>query len=186
LVAVKELLRTLDLGKSVAEFDNDLEEYFVETETFRSLVEDRTDIVAGDKGTGKTAIYRILQKRFRKIEKLASVEVIAAFNPQGSPIFEKLGEKGALDEGEYVRLWKAYLLALAGNWLLGAHSGSGGGSMKQLDLLLQGLELRDRNDQPRNIFQRTLARLGRLFNWKSAEIEIKVAPDGTQVYTPKN
>ena len=36
---VKELLGALDIGKSVAEFDEALEEYFVETNAFRALVE---------------------------------------------------------------------------------------------------------------------------------------------------
>lgn len=59
---VREALQSLDLGKSVAEFDDALERYFVETNAFRELVHDQRDIIAGDKGTGKTAIYRILQK----------------------------------------------------------------------------------------------------------------------------
>jgi hypothetical protein len=34
---VKELLRNLDLGNSVAEFDDALDRYFIETEAFRAL-----------------------------------------------------------------------------------------------------------------------------------------------------
>jgi hypothetical protein len=30
-----------------------LEDYFIETDVFRALVEDRRDTIAGDKGTGK-------------------------------------------------------------------------------------------------------------------------------------
>jgi hypothetical protein len=55
-VYVKEILHELDLGNSVAEHDEALERYFVETETFRSLISDKGDIIAGDKGTGKTAL----------------------------------------------------------------------------------------------------------------------------------
>jgi hypothetical protein len=53
LASVKELLVDLDLGNSVAEFDSQLETYFVETQPFRELILDRKDIIAGDKGTGK-------------------------------------------------------------------------------------------------------------------------------------
>jgi ABC-type amino acid transport substrate-binding protein len=88
VATIKELLPKLDLGASVAEFDDALEKYFVETDTFRALVDDRVDIVAGDKGTGKTAIYRILQKRFGKLAKLQNVEVVPAFNPTGNPVFQ--------------------------------------------------------------------------------------------------
>lgn len=58
----KELVKLVSFGTSVAEFDTDLEQYFIETETFRSVIGDQGDIIAGDKGTGKTAIYRILKK----------------------------------------------------------------------------------------------------------------------------
>jgi hypothetical protein len=50
---VKALLRQLDLGNSVAEFDQALERYFVETETFRALVLNRADVIRRRKGHGK-------------------------------------------------------------------------------------------------------------------------------------
>ena len=87
MVTVKELLKGLDLGKSVAEFDEDLEQYFVETNTFRELIQDRVDIIAGDKGTGKTAIYRFIQKKYADYPELEGVNMLAAFNPSGNPIF---------------------------------------------------------------------------------------------------
>jgi hypothetical protein len=50
---LKALLNQLEVGSAVAEFDNELERYFVETPTFRALVEDKVDVIAGDKGTGE-------------------------------------------------------------------------------------------------------------------------------------
>ena len=38
---VKELLSQLELGNSVAEFDEALEKYFVETPAYRALVSDK-------------------------------------------------------------------------------------------------------------------------------------------------
>jgi ABC-type amino acid transport substrate-binding protein len=87
---VKEILRSLELGSSVAEFDESLEQYFVENEAFHALISGRADVIAGDKGTGKTAVYRILQRRFGSIPELRGVEVLAGFNPAGNPIFQKL------------------------------------------------------------------------------------------------
>ena len=81
------IVKKLHLGNSVAEFDKELEKYFVETEPFRALVEDRADVIAGDKGTGKTALYSILRKRYGVIDYLGKVEVVAAFNPSGNPVF---------------------------------------------------------------------------------------------------
>jgi len=67
---MKNLLDRLEIGNSVAEFDNDLEQHFVETPTFRSLVRNDVDVVAGDKGTGKTALFRILKKRYAEFPEL--------------------------------------------------------------------------------------------------------------------
>ncbi len=46
----KDILQQLDLGNSVAEHDDALEKYFVETSTFRALIRDEGDIIAGDLG----------------------------------------------------------------------------------------------------------------------------------------
>lgn len=83
MTAVKALLQGLNLGKSVAEFDEDLELYFVATNTFHELINDRVDIIAGDKGTGKTAIYKFIQKKHDGFPELDDVNIIPAFNPQG-------------------------------------------------------------------------------------------------------
>lgn len=117
----KDVLRLLNLGNSVAEHDEALEGYFVETEAFRQLVRDECDIVGGDKGTGKTALYRILQKRYPTIPELNRVEVIPAVNPIGNPVFQRLAEGDVLAEGEYTSIWKAYFLALVGNWVLSVY-----------------------------------------------------------------
>jgi hypothetical protein len=45
---VGKLLQTLDLGNSVAEYDADLEHYFVETSTFDAMIGDKADVIAGD------------------------------------------------------------------------------------------------------------------------------------------
>ena len=84
------ILQDLDLGNSVAEFDTALEKYFVETHIFRQLIRDEADIVAGDKGTGKTALFRILNDRYTAINELSDIEVVPAFNPTGNPVFQRL------------------------------------------------------------------------------------------------
>ena len=103
---IRNLIGNLDLGKSVAEFDEALETYFIETNAFRELISDKIDIIAGDKGTGKTAIYRILHKKYPTLPSLHATEVLAAFNPIGNPVFQKLGEHAVQEEGEYIRMWK--------------------------------------------------------------------------------
>jgi hypothetical protein len=95
----------------VAEFDADLERYFVETSTFQSLVQDRADVVAGDEGTGKTAMFKILYQRYRSTPELEEVEVVAGFNTAGDPVFQRLAQGEVLTEGQYITVWKAYITA---------------------------------------------------------------------------
>ena len=182
---VSEALQSLNLGKSVAEFDDALERYFIETNAFRELVQDRIDIVAGDKGTGKTAIYRILQKKHATLPEMRGVEVIAAFNPSGSPIFQQLTTRDVLSEADYNHLWKAYLVSFSGNWLLDIYEGNLTSSMPSLDKLLRGLDLRTEIDAPRNSFARTLNKIGKMFHWRSAEMECTISENGLPIITPK-
>jgi len=102
----QELVKLFRIGNSVAEFDENLDLYFVETETFRAVIENRGDIIAGDKGTGKTAIYRVLKKSYRTYSELESVEIVDAFNVQGNPIFERLVHGPRFSEGQYRTFWK--------------------------------------------------------------------------------
>jgi hypothetical protein len=108
---MRDLLRRLDLGKSVAEFDDALERYFVETEPFRALVGNRADVIAGDKGTGKTAMFRILAKRYPQTPELSKVEVITGFNPSGNPVFQRLAQQPLLTEGQYITALACWQLA---------------------------------------------------------------------------
>ena len=128
---IKDVLRELDLGSSVAEHDEALEDYFIETDVFRALVEDRRDTIAGD----KTALYRILQKRYPSL--LADVEVLPGFNPAGAPVFRRLTEGEPMSEGQYITIWKAYFLSLVGNWILQLNEGGFSHKMTELDELLK-------------------------------------------------
>lgn len=181
---VRDLIGNLDLGKSVAEFDEALETYFIETNAFRELISDKIDIIAGDKGTGKTAIYKILHQKYTTLPMLDATEVIAAFNPIGNPVFQKLGEHDIQAEGEYIRMWKLYFLSLVGNWLLGVWDGNFTTSMGELDQLLKGLDIRSKDDAPVNIFTRTVSRLGRLFRWRAAALEISATDTGIPIIKP--
>ena len=173
-----EVLRTLNLGNSVAEFDDALENYFVETATFRALIRDQGDIVAGDKGTGKTAMFRILQKRYGSIAELAKVEVITGFNPDGAPVFERLASAHVMDEGQYTTVWKAYILSLVGNWVLSIYEGATTEHMVRLDALLRAVGLRTNDDHPTTVFSKLANLYRRLTDPDSIDVSITITPDG--------
>ncbi len=182
---VKDVLRSLELGSSVAEFDKSLEKYFVENEAFHALIAAEADIIAGDKGTGKTAVYRILQKRFGSIPQLQGIEVLAGFNPAGNPIFQRLVQQQALTEGQYVSVWKAYVLSLVGNWLLEITGDNHSERFERLNQLLVDTGLRSRDDKPETIFGKIINSLQRVLSPKSAEIEFTLSESGVPIVTPR-
>jgi hypothetical protein len=184
-VLVKEILQKLDLGNSVAEFDAALERYFVETSTFRSLINDEGDIVAGDKGTGKTAMFRILKKRYAALPELESVELVEAFNPSGNPVFQRLTETEPLEEGQYVTIWKAYIFALVGNWVLELYEQDWTDAMVELDALLSSVGLRSTDDTPSSVFSQLVNLFRRITNPEAVEVAVTITPDGIPIVAPR-
>ena len=180
-----DLVRQLSLGNSVAEFDESLEKYFVETEPFRALVTNKADIVAGDKGTGKTALFRILRQRHNLIPEMKGIEVVAGFNPTGNPVFQRLAQEQLLTEGQYVSLWKAYLLSLVGNWILEIYGRDAAESLGALDQMLERTGLRSKDDAPSTIFSRLINTVKKIFSPSSAEVQFTFSETGIPIVIPK-
>jgi len=183
--SVKDLLRMLDVGSSVAEFDKSLEKYFVENEAFHALIKGEADVIAGDKGTGKTAVYRVLQKRFGTVPELKGVEVLAGFNPAGNPIFQKLVQQQALTEGQYVSVWKAYILSLVGNWIVEIAGEAQSENFGRLAKLLTDTGLRSRDDKPETIFSKLINSIQRVLAPRKAEVELTLSETGIPIVTPR-
>jgi hypothetical protein len=184
-VLIKDALKLLDLGSSVAEFDKSLEKYFVENEAFHALIQGKADVIAGDKGTGKTAVYQILQKRYGNIPELNGIEVLAAFNPAGNPIFQKLVQQKVLTEGQYVSVWKAYVLSLVGNWAIGIAGEDFSPNFKLLANLLSEAGLRSKDDKPETIFSKLINSIQRVLAPKKAELEMTLSETGIPIVTPR-
>jgi hypothetical protein len=185
-VLVKEILQRLELGNSVAEYDASLERYFVETSTFRALINDEGDVVAGDKGTGKTALFRILKKRYASIEGLANVELIEAFNPSGNPVFQRLTETDPLEEGQYATIWKAFIIALVGNWILELYEErEWTDAMTELNALLLSVGLRSADDTPASVFSQLVNLFRRLTNPQAVEVTVTISPQGMPIVVPR-
>lgn len=181
----KELAQMISLGASVAEFDQDLEKYFVETDTFATVIADGGDIISGDKGTGKTAIYRILKKSYRSYPQLDSVEIVDAFNPQGDPVFQRLTYGPDLSEDQYRTFWKAYLLSLVGNWILDIYEPSFNVAMSDLKNTLDYLGLSATDVSPETIFGNLHSLVSRLTKPQNVEVGLTVTETGMPIVTPK-
>lgn len=182
---VSEILKIMDLGNSVAEFDEALEKYFVETEAFDALVQDRIDVVAGDKGTGKTAIFKILEKRYRQFEELRDVEIVSAFNPSGNPVFQRLVHEQALTEGQYRSVWKAYFFTLIGNWALNIAGKSASERFSRLNEILESAGLRINDDTPSTVFGRLVNSVNRFLNPEAVEGTLTFSETGIPIVTQR-
>lgn len=185
-VTVRDALRMLDLGSSVAEFDDSLEKYFVENEAFNALVNNKADVIAGDKGTGKTAVYRILRKRYAAMKELNGVEVIEGFNPAGNPIFQRLVQQAPLSEGQYASVWKAYVLSLVGNWLIEIVGADHSKKAAALSDLLESTGLRSKDDKAETVFGKIVNAVQRAFAKPSAaEVELTFSESGIPIVKPR-
>jgi len=181
----RDILTKIDLGSSVAEFDKNLQDYFVETHVFQQIVTEKGDIISGDKGTGKTALYRILQDRYRGFPSLESVELIPAFNPTGESIFKILASEPARSEGYYQIIWKSYIIALVGNAYLSFFEASSTATLRELDSMLRRAGLRTIDYAPATVFGSVARAISRAIKPKSIETAIEMPPNGIPVITPK-
>jgi hypothetical protein len=107
-----DLLKGLSFGAQVAEEEtNELASYFVATAQWGRITEGKIDIIRGEKGVGKSAIYLLLSQSdaglFDRGILLANAE-----NPRGTTVFNSLVADPPTEEAEFVNLWKVYLLAI--------------------------------------------------------------------------
>lgn len=109
------LLQSLDLGASVAEVDSLLEVARIETSAFSDLLTDRVDLVPGTKGSGKSALFRMIVE-FLPTYLIRQRKVVVAHGIQapGDPVFQAFSEQFAeLTEPDFVDFWCIYLVSLA-------------------------------------------------------------------------
>jgi len=108
-----EILNRLNLGSSIAENDENLSRYFVPTAALNDFLNDRYDLIRGAKGSGKSAILKILTQT--QYSQLADVQLVIATEHTGEPSFKRafgLLNDAEVDESRLVDAWKAYLINL--------------------------------------------------------------------------
>jgi hypothetical protein len=135
----RSVLLDTTFGQRVAEDEGDaLRSYFVETEQWRKIIAGDVDIVYGAKGSGKSAIYSLLQSEYETLRVQRRIVVIPAENPRGTPAFRDLVDDPPASEDEFRGLWKLYFLALLANYLrrqFAASKTTDGDAVKVIDQL---------------------------------------------------
>ena len=107
-----ELLKQLSFGSQVAEDEvQELANYFVETHQWEQIANGKIDIIRGEKGTGKSAIYSLLTTKTDEFFD-RNILLVAAENPRGTTVFRDLVSDPPASEQEFVWLWKVYILTI--------------------------------------------------------------------------
>jgi hypothetical protein len=122
-MTTKEELQEIKFGERVAEDETqNLIKYFVETDDWRRVFNGEIDVVYGAKGSGKSAIYTILDANNEKLFD-KNILLTTAENPRGNTVFEGLTIDPPTGEAEFVRLWKLYFIVITHsefeNWGIG-------------------------------------------------------------------
>jgi hypothetical protein len=107
-----DLLKQMNFGVQVAEDEvNELASYFVETNQWARIAKGDIDIIRGEKGAGKSAIYSLLMTKVGEFFD-AGILLVAAENPRGATVFKDLVADPPTSEHEFVALWKLYALTI--------------------------------------------------------------------------
>jgi hypothetical protein len=107
-----DLLKEMSFGVQVAEDEvNALAGYFVETNQWARIAKGDVDIIRGEKGAGKSAIYSLLMTKADTFFD-QGVLLVAAENPRGATVFKDLVSDPPTTENEFVALWKLYVLTI--------------------------------------------------------------------------
>jgi hypothetical protein len=110
---ISTILQNVSFGERIAEEDNELEAYFVETNQWRRIVKGEIDIIYGPKGAGKSAFYFLLLKKRDELSRLGNV-LIAGENFRGATAFQDLATDPPASELEFTGIWKLYIASIVG------------------------------------------------------------------------
>jgi hypothetical protein len=112
-----DLLKQMSFGAQIAEDEvNELGSYFVETNQWNRIAAGDIDIVRGEKGAGKSAIYALLMSKADDFFDRGAL-LVAAESPRGATVFKDLAADPPTSENEFIALWKLYILTLVAQQL---------------------------------------------------------------------
>ena len=169
-----KLLKDISFGARVAEDETgELARYFVETDQWSRIFKGEVDIVRGEKGAGKSAIYSLLVARENELFD-KSVLLLTGERPRGATVFKDLVSQPPTSEQEFIGLWKLYIVSLVGQKIKELGFDDGGG--KELVRLLEDQGLIENNFDLSRVFKQVRTYVSRWFNARSVEGSMTVEP----------
>src|SRR5260221_2683241 len=167
----REILQDLAFGYGVAEDETELSNYFVETDQWRRVYSGDVDIIYGPKGSGKSAMYSLLNSRETDLFD-RGILIASAENPRGQPAFEDLKLDPPASEQEFIKFWKLYFLAIIGD-VFAEYELSNVDALFVIERLRSaGLLKKPKNLQ--NLLMGVIKYVRNLFEWDSVEVGVGV------------
>jgi hypothetical protein len=127
-----KFLSEISFGQPVAEQEIDRlkKELFLETDTWKSITRDEIDLILGDKGSGKSALFLLLQDQKIKILIDNNIWMLNAENISGDTVFSNIVSTPPKSIREMEIIWYTYFLSIIGRFILS--SGMKGKKAKSL------------------------------------------------------
>lgn len=116
---LKKIFNDVDFGTVDAEND-DLDRFFVETGTWARGLAQGWDLVLGPKGSGKSAIFRLLceqqQIASSRQGKISVFHILNMENPRNASVFEEMKPSIPTDENRVRLMWRLYFILIIGGF----------------------------------------------------------------------
>jgi hypothetical protein len=165
-------MESIKLGSDVAEHESDLSDLFVtDNEAYLRLMRDEVDLVAGGKGAGKSAIYRMITETALQPD----LHVIRASNPTAGPEFRALFQ-GSDSEERLRSIWAVYVTSTIANYAVDCFSDSllGSSAANEIREILELMGLRQSEPQKESL-------LSRIMRSKTVEAGVKGGVPGVEL-----
>ncbi len=171
----------IEFGYSVAEAeDKKLQDYFLETSYWRNLKNGQTDILIGQKGTGKSALYLQLSNH-KLLLSDKGITLLEAENPRGEVVFEAFRQhfsKAPLEEklllNDIQKFWKVYFLTLIVNQFQSENIKED--TIKEIIKLFEALKLIPAQKNLKRILEKVLDYLGQVLLLKIFQPKLSFNP----------
>ena len=174
------LLKRLSFGQRVAEDETaELAKYFGRQINWDRIVRGEIDVIQGEKGAGKSAIYALLGRKEDEFFD-ENILLIPAETPRGAPAFKDLQSDPPTAEQEFIGLWKLYMLAILANKM--REYGFDSDEAHRVYGALESVRLIDREYDLRGLLRGAQELARRLFKAESIEGGINLDPaSGTNI-----
>ncbi|WP_312432766.1 P-loop ATPase, Sll1717 family [Lacrimispora sp.] len=108
-----KILENINLGNEVAEYDDNIGHYYINTNYVDDFVDDKYDIVKGVKGSGKTAMLVALCQNQINYSQLNNKILLKAMQLKGDPDFRRAFDTVSIestDTQKIIDAWKIYII----------------------------------------------------------------------------